>query len=82
MSLHRLSAGTGYQYLLRHTACGDTTRDAGQPLAAYYAGSGYPPGRWLGRGLPGLGGDGARLSPGDPVSEEQMAGCSAPAATR
>jgi conjugative relaxase-like TrwC/TraI family protein len=73
MSLHRLSAGTGYQYLLRHTACGDTPRQTGQPLTAYYTGSGYPPGRWLGRGLAGLGGDGASLSSGDPVSEEQMA---------
>src|SRR4051812_42862509 len=55
MSMHRLSAGSGYQYLLRHTASGDVQRLAGTPLTAYYTASGYPPGRWLGGGLTGLG---------------------------
>ena len=55
MSMHRLSAGSGYQYLLRHTAAGDVQRLAGTPLTAYYTASGYPPGRWLGGGLTGLG---------------------------
>lgn len=68
MSLHRLSAGAGYQYLLRHTACGDVHRAATTPLTAYYTESGYPPGRWLGRGLSGVG-----LAAGGAVSEQQMA---------
>ena len=55
MSIHRLSAGAGYQYLLRHTATGDVARLAGSPLTAYYTAGGYPPGRWLGSGLTGLG---------------------------
>jgi conjugative relaxase-like TrwC/TraI family protein len=55
MSMHRLSAGSGYRYLLRHTTSGDVQRLAGTPLTAYYAASGYPPGRWLGSGLTGLG---------------------------
>ncbi len=55
MSIHRLSAGSGYQYLLRHTASGDVQRLARSPLTAYYAASGYPPGRWHGSGLAGLG---------------------------
>src|SRR4051794_4881063 len=55
MSMHRLSAGSGYQYLLRHTASGDVQRLAGTPLTTYYTASGYPPGRWLGGGLTGLG---------------------------
>jgi conjugative relaxase-like TrwC/TraI family protein len=55
MSVHRLSAGSGYQYLLRHTASGDVQRLAGATLTAYYAASGYPPGRWLGAGVAGLG---------------------------
>ena len=55
MSMHRLSAGSGYQYLLRHTASGDVARLAGTGLTAYYTASGYPPGRWLGNGLAGLG---------------------------
>ena len=53
MSMHRLSAGSGYQYLLRHTASGDVQRLAGAELSAYYTASGYPPGplarRWPGR---------------------------------
>jgi hypothetical protein len=72
MSLARLSAGAGYRYLLRHTACGDVERDVGTPLTAYYTASGYPPGRWLGRGLAGLA-DGAGLSAGTAVTEEAMA---------
>ena len=55
MSMHRLSAGSGYQYLMRHTASGDVQRLAGTPLTAYYTASGYPPGRWLGGGLTGFG---------------------------
>jgi len=36
MSMHRLSAGAGYEYLLRHTACADVQRAAGTPLTANY----------------------------------------------
>jgi conjugative relaxase-like TrwC/TraI family protein len=72
MSLHRLSAGAGYQYLLRHTACGDVERDPSTPLTAYYTDDGYPPGRWLGTGLAGLG-TGTELAPGAVVTEEAMA---------
>lgn len=68
MSLHRLSAGAGYTYLLRDTACGDVQRAAATPLTAYYTESGYPPGRWYGGGLAALG-----LPPGSIVSEHQMA---------
>ena len=72
--MRRLSAGAGYQYLLRHTASGDVARDAATPLTAYYAGSGYPPGRWVGAGLSGLGSDTAgRILAGSVVTEEQMA---------
>ena len=71
MSLHRLSAGAGYRYLLRHTACGDVERDPATPLTAYYTDAGYPPGRWLGTGLTGLG-DGTGIRPGTAVSEDAM----------
>ncbi|HEY5200001.1 MAG TPA: MobF family relaxase, partial [Acidothermaceae bacterium] len=54
MSLHKLSAGDGVNYLLRHTCCGDVERAADMPLSAYYTASGYPPGRWMGAGLAGL----------------------------
>jgi hypothetical protein len=62
MSIHRLSAGSGYQYLLRHTASGDIQRLAGTPLTSYYTASGYPPGRWVGSGLAGVGGSDERAA--------------------
>ena len=74
MSLSKMSAGSGYEYLLRHIARADTDNSVDRPgsLTAYYAASGYPAGVWLGRGLAGLG-DGAGLQAGSVVSEEQMA---------
>ncbi len=72
MSLHRLSAGAGYNYLLKHTACGDVQRAASTPLTAYYTESGYPPGRWYGAGLAGLA-DGHGLAIGSSATEPQMA---------
>ncbi|MBA3741817.1 MobF family relaxase [Sporichthya sp.] len=71
MSLARLSAGSGYRYLLRHTACGDACREAGTPLTAYYAASGYPAGRWVGAGLAGVDA-GHGLAAGTLVTEEAM----------
>lgn len=41
------------------------------PLTAYYTASGYPPGRWIGSGLAGLGDGG--LEAGSEVTEDQMA---------
>jgi conjugative relaxase-like TrwC/TraI family protein len=72
MSLARLSAGAGYRYLLRHTACGDACREVGTPLTAYYAASGYPAGRWFGAGLAGVDG-GTGLAVGTVVTEDAMA---------
>ena len=72
MSLARLSAGSGYRYLLKHTACGDCARDAGTSLTSYYATSGYPVGRWFGSGLAGLD-NGRGLTAGAVVTEEGMA---------
>jgi hypothetical protein len=36
MSMQRPSAGSGYPYLLRHTASGEVQRLAGTPPPAYY----------------------------------------------
>ncbi|MGW6278438.1 MobF family relaxase [Kribbella sp. NPDC055071] len=71
LSIHRLTAGDGYKYLLKHIASGDVDRRMATPLTAYYTASGYPPGRWFGRGLRGLG-DGL-LTSGTGVTEAQMA---------
>jgi conjugative relaxase-like TrwC/TraI family protein len=75
MSMARLSAGSGYRYLLRHTAVGDAARVAGQELTAYYAATGNPAGRWLGAGLVGLTPGEAKpaLVAGAVVAEEAMA---------
>ncbi|MER7245819.1 MobF family relaxase [Kribbella sp. NPDC000426] len=71
LSIHRMNAGEGYLYLLRHVAAGDVDRRMATPLTAYYTASGYPHGRWMGHGLSGLA-DG-ELVPGSEVTEAQMA---------
>jgi conjugative relaxase-like TrwC/TraI family protein len=71
VSLRRMSAGNGYQYLLRSVAAGDGDRVLSTPLTRYYTEVGTPPGRWMGSGLRVLGG--GRLLPGMPVTEEQIA---------
>jgi hypothetical protein len=69
MTLHKLSAGSGYTYLTRHVATQDRPAIGHDNLAAYYSERGESPGVWLGRGLPGLG-DGPAV--GDVVREAQM----------
>jgi conjugative relaxase-like TrwC/TraI family protein len=69
MSLHKLSAGSGYTYLTRKVAAGDVTARGHGSLGAYYEERGEAPGVWLGSGLSSLEG-GPRA--GDPVSEAQM----------
>jgi len=70
MSMHKLAAGDGYAYLLRHVAAGDAGLGPGDSLTRYYEQSGNPPGQWLGSGLAGLGVDAmSRLTPGDRVTE-------------
>ncbi|MGW6196997.1 MobF family relaxase [Kribbella sp. NPDC055110] len=71
LSIHRLTAGDGYTYLLKHVAAGDVDRRMATPLTAYYTSSGYPAGRWLGRGLSGVGN--GQLTTGSEVTERQMA---------
>ena len=55
MTMHKLTASAGYRYLLRNIATGDCQRTGADPVAAYYTEFGNPPGRWIGRGLAGLG---------------------------
>lgn len=73
VSMRVMSAGRGYQYLLKSVIAGDGDRDLGTPLTRYYAEAGTPPGTWLGSGLAGLGSDEAgRIAEGDVVTEEQL----------
>src|SRR5829696_4376470 len=68
MSLHKLSAGHGYDYLIRQVAALDATHRGRADLASYYEGRGETPGRWVGRGLEGI----DALEVGDEVTGEQM----------
>jgi conjugative relaxase-like TrwC/TraI family protein len=71
VSLRRMSAGTGYQYLLRSVAVGDGDRVLSTPLTRYYSEIGTPPGRWLGSGVRALGS--GQLAAIAQVTEEQLA---------
>ncbi|WP_460808590.1 MobF family relaxase [Nocardioides salsibiostraticola] len=66
-----MSAGDGYQYLLKSVAAGDGNRKLSTPLTRYYTEVGTPPGRWQGSGLHAMG-DGA-IKRNDLVSEQQLA---------
>jgi TrwC relaxase len=68
MSIHKLTAGAGYDYLTRQVAAFDATQKGHVPLASYYTGRGETPGVWIGSGLAGI--DGLKI--GDPVTAEQM----------
>src|SRR5690606_34932237 len=69
MTLHKLSAGSGYEYLTRQVAAGDDTEIGPRGLEDYYAAKGESPGRWTGSGLIGIDG----LESGDRVTSAQMA---------
>jgi conjugative relaxase-like TrwC/TraI family protein len=71
VSMRVVSAGDGYRYLLKTVAVGDGNRDLTTPLTCYYAEAGTPPGTWIGSGVAALGA--GQLTPGDTVSEEQLA---------
>lgn len=68
MTIHKLSAGSGYEYLTRQVAALDSTQKGTTPLADYYSAKGESPGRWVGSGLVGIDG----LEAGDVVTAVQM----------
>ena len=68
MSMHKLTAGSGYDYLTRQVAALDSTEKGHTGLAAYYAERGEAPGVWMGSGMAGIDG----LDAGDTVTAEQM----------
>ncbi len=68
MSIHKLSAGSGYDYLTRQVAALDATAKGHVGLASYHTERGESPGTWIGSGLPGIDG----LTAGDAVTAEQM----------
>ena len=54
MSLHKLTAGDGYMYLIRQVAAADDTARGRGALGDYYSSKGETPGRWMGSGLAAL----------------------------
>jgi conjugative relaxase-like TrwC/TraI family protein len=68
MSIHKLTAGSGYDYLTRQVAALDATEKGHTGLASYYTERGETPGVWIGSGLDAIDG----LTVGDPVTAEQM----------
>jgi conjugative relaxase-like TrwC/TraI family protein len=68
MSLHKLTVGSGYDYLTRHVAALDATGKGHTGLASYYTERGETPGVWIGSGMDGIDG----LTAGDSVTSEQM----------
>lgn len=67
-SIHKLSAGSGYDYLTRSVSCDDATGRGGQGLASYYSEKGDIPGRFVGEGLAGIDG----ISTDDRVTADHM----------
>src|SRR5215217_6268793 len=68
MSIHKLTAGCGYDYLTRQLAALDATEKGHTSLASYYTERGESPGVWIGSGMDGIDG----LAAGNPVTAEQM----------
>lgn len=85
VSMHKISAGDGYMYLVRQVAAADATHRGRSTLADYYSVKGEAPGQWLGSGLTALSDPGAgrelskatvdqiwTVAEGSEVTEDQM----------
>jgi conjugative relaxase-like TrwC/TraI family protein len=68
MSLHKLTAGDGYEYLTRQVAAMDATASGRSGLDSYYSEKGESPGVWMGAGLDSIEG----ICSGDRVTQSQM----------
>lgn len=71
VSMRVMSAGNGYQYLLRSVVAGDGNRTLTTPMTRYYSEAGTPPGRWLGSAVRALGA--GQILPEMEVTESQLA---------
>jgi len=67
-TLHKLSAGDGYEYYVRQVAVQDASDRGRSALADYYTAKGESPGTWCGSGLVAF----DDIDTGEPVSEDQM----------
>ena len=69
MTIHRLTAGSGYDYLTRQVARQDATEVGHRGLGSYYTAKGEAPGVWVGAGMAGIAG----LAAGEEVTAEHLA---------
>ncbi|MFB9733453.1 MobF family relaxase [Ornithinimicrobium kibberense] len=67
-SIHKLTAGSGYDYLTRQVARQDATEVGHSGLGSYYTAQGEAPGVWVGAGMAGIVG----LAAGEEVTAEHM----------
>jgi conjugative relaxase-like TrwC/TraI family protein len=71
VSMRVMSAGRGYDYLLKSVVRGDRDMGGSTALTRYYTEEGTPPGRWLGSALHALGN--GEVKHGDEVTSQQLA---------
>ncbi|MEC3919295.1 MobF family relaxase [Nocardia sp. CDC160] len=67
-TVHKLSAGDGFEYYLRQTAAHDVSERGRSSLSDYYSVKGESPGVWMGSGLSEF----DSIAAGDAVTESQM----------
>jgi conjugative relaxase-like TrwC/TraI family protein len=70
VSMRKIQAGRGYDYLLKSVVRGDANMADPNPVARYYTEEGTPPGRWMGSALHAFG-DG-EIKRGDQVTPQQL----------
>lgn len=70
VSMRRINAGRGYDYLLKSVVRGDRNIADPNPVTRYYTEEGTPPGRWMGSALHAFG-DG-EIKRGDTVTAQQL----------
>ena len=68
-TIHKLTAGDGYEYLTKSVAAMDATDKGRVSLADYYSAKGDSPGQWIGSGLAGLSDVGSGLDVADELAE-------------
>ena len=72
-TIHKISAGSGYEYLTRQVAALDATDKGRVRLSDYYSAKGESPGQWVGAGLGSLAvRNGADLVETSVISEGQI----------
>ena len=70
VSMRKIRAGRGFDYLLKSVVPGDANMSDPNPVTRYYTEAGTPPGRWMGSALHAFG-DG-EIKRGDMVTTQQL----------